>query len=179
MQMQYYIDKVKSVKASLPRVRKNPLGPIQKLFARWNTVGGKPTFSLKSVTTVEILRMLKNVKNSHAFGRDKLDAASLKLVVSIFAHIINLSLGISRFPMRWKISRIVPLLKSSDCDKTNPKSFRPVAQLPLISKLAERAVQVQMLEYLESTNQLHPNLQGGHQHHLCIASIVQHHRLRG
>ena len=79
------------------------------------------------------------MKNSHAFGRDELDAAAIKLVAPIlapvFAHIINLSLGTVRFPMRWKISRIVPLLKSNDCDKSNPKSFRPVAQLPLISEI--------------------------------------------
>ena len=161
IQMQYYCDKVKSIKDSLPLVRNNPLAVLSKLFTRWSPVGGKPTFSLKSVTTAETFKLIKNLKNSHAFGRDELDAASVKLVAPIlapiFAHIINLSLGTNNFPMRWKISRIVPLLKSNEMDKTNPKSFRPVAQLPLISKLAERVVQIQMLDYLEETNQLHHN----------------------
>ena len=161
IQMQYYHDKVKSIRESLPLVMNNPLAVLDKLFTRWSPVGGKPSFSLKSVTTQETLKIIKNLKNSHAFGTDELDAASIKLVAPIlapvFAHVINLSLGTNHFPMRWKISRIVPLLKSSELDKTNPKSFRPIAQLPLISKLAERVIQVQMLEYLENTDQLHPN----------------------
>ena len=161
IQMQYYCDKVKSIKESLPLVRNNPLAALKKLFDRWSLVHARQSFSLKSVTTVETLKMIKNLKNSHAFGLDELDAASIKLVASdlapIFAHVINLSLGTTNFPMRWKISRIVPLLKSSEMDRTNPKSFRPVAQLPLISKLAERVVQVQMLNFLEMTDQLHPN----------------------
>ena len=161
IQMKFYCDKVQSIKDSLPQVRNNPLSVLNKLFTRWSPVDGKPTFSLKTVTAAETLKLMKHLKNSHAFGRDELDAASVKLVAPIlapiFAHIINLSLGTSRFPMKWKISRIVPLLKSNELDRTNPKSFRPVAQLPLISKLTERVVQIQMLDYLEETNQLHHN----------------------
>ena len=59
VQMKYYLDKVTAVKASLPRVRNNPLGTLQKLFARWRPLGRKPKFSLKSVTTVEILKIIK------------------------------------------------------------------------------------------------------------------------
>ena len=102
--------------------------------------------------------MIRAIKNSHAFGRDEIDGTTLKLVAHILAptiaHIINLSLGTSHFPIKWKVSWIVPLLKSRDCDKSHPSSFHLVAQLPLISKLAERTVQTQMLNYLETSNQL-------------------------
>ena len=59
--------------------------------------------------------------------------------------------------MKWKMARIVPLLKSSESDSSNPVSFRPVSQLPLISKIVERVAQVQILQYLETTHQLSPN----------------------
>ena len=160
-QQNYYVSKIGSIRNSLPRVRNNPLRYLEHLFARWTPLGEKPQFRIKSVTTVEVFKMLKNLKKSHAFGRDELDAASIKIVAPIlapiFAHLVNLSLGTARFPMKWKMSRIVPLLKSPESERTNPASFQPVSQLPLISKLAERAVQVQILKYLEETGQLSPN----------------------
>ena len=160
-QLDYYIEKLDTIRKSLPKVRNDPLRYISKLFKKWNPPGGKPKFSLKSVTVQETLKMLSNLKHSHSFGRDELDPATIKLVAPIlaptFTHIINLSLGTSTFPMKWKISRIVPLLKSIESDKHNPASYRPVAQLPLISKLTERSAQVQILRFLEDSHQLSPN----------------------
>ena len=42
-------------------------------------------------------------------------------------------------------------------DPTNPGSYRPVSQLPVIAKLAERTVQRQLLRYLESNKMISPN----------------------
>ena len=104
------------------------------------------------------------MKNSHSFGNDNLDATILKLVAPIIspviAHLVNLSLGTITFPSRWKIAQIIPLLKSTDSDKTNQSSYRPVAQLPIVSKIAERIVQSQLLKYLEDTSQLCHNHHG-------------------
>ena len=97
--------------------------------------------------------MIKNLKNSHAYGRDKIDAATMKMAVKFLlepiTHVINLSLTGKVFAQKWKLARILPLLKGKDQDCTNPASFRPVSQLPLIGKLTERAVQSQLLEFLE------------------------------
>ena len=105
--------------------------------------------------------MLAAIKNSHAFGRDTIDGATIKLVAPIiapvFKHVINLSLGSSRFPQKWKLSRILPFQKSSDCNRLLTSSFRPVSQLPLLSKLTERVVQKQLLTYLEVSGQLATN----------------------
>ena len=124
-------------------------------------LAGCHKFSLKQTNTKEVLEMINNLKNSHSFGRDQIDASSLKLeaqtLVPIIAHILNLSLWKSHFPQKCKLARIVPLLKSRNSDVNKPSSFRPVAQLPLISKLGERTVQVQILKYLESSGQLAKN----------------------
>ena len=102
--------------------------------------------------------MLSNLKESHAFGIDKLDAATMKMAKLILAapiaYVINLSLQTRTFPQRWKLSRVLPLLKSTESDSFSPSGYRPVSQLPVISKLAERTVQLQLLEYLESSGQI-------------------------
>ena len=157
----YYHDKVKDIRSSLPLVNHDPLKYLKKAFDRWLPPGGMPKFELRQTNTKEVLEIISKLKNSHSFGRDLIDAATLKCAAHILAptitHIINLSLGNSHFPQKWKLARISPLLKSADCDVTNPASYRPVAQLPLISKLGERVIQVQILGYLERTGQLHRN----------------------
>ena len=107
------------------------------MHERWNPAGGKPKFVLESITTREVSKMISDLKSSSAFGDDKHDASIVKMAASVLipviTHVINLSLG------------------------TKTSSYCPVSLLPLVSKLAERSVQVQILKYLELTDQLSPN----------------------
>ena len=97
----------------------------------------------------------------------------LKTLGPVITHIINLSLGSATFPPKWKISRILPLLKSSDAPKEVPASYRPVAQLPLVAKLTERIVQKQLLEYLENSNLLAPDHHAYRRRHSTTTALVQ------
>ena len=63
-------------------------------------------------------------------------------------------MGTGLFPAKWKIARIVPVLKGKECSKLIPYSYCPISLLPLISKLTEQAIQSQLLTYLEGSNQL-------------------------
>ena len=162
-QVNYYEEKINKIKEGLPKVNLDPLYVLKRLFSRWKPAGGHPHFSLKSVTEREVAGLVSKLKNSHAFGIDRLDAAIIKIaapvLLKVLTHIINLSLGTSTFPGRWKIARILPLRKSRESDSQSPASYRPVSQLPVMSKLTERAVQCQILSYLEDSNLLSP------QHH--------------
>ena len=97
----------------------------------------------------------------------------LKTLGPVITHIINLSLGLATFPPKWKISRILPLLKSSDAPKELPASYRPVAQLPLVAKLTERIVQKQLLDYLENSNLLAPDHHAYRRRHSTTTALVQ------
>ena len=60
------------------------------------------------------------------------------------------------------------LLKKTDMDPNDPKSYRPIANLSVLSKLFERLVARQLLDYLNSTGLL-PQLQSAYRaHHLCL-----------
>ena len=116
----YYENKILKIKNSFPRVNFDPMHVLKKHFNRWQPIGGRPQFVLKSTNSSEVLNMIKKLKPSHAFGRDKIDGATLKIVgphiIEVITHVINLSLGTSRFPAKWKISRIIPILKSKELD---------------------------------------------------------------
>ena len=173
----YYDDKVKKIKNTLPRVCIDPLKTLRRAFSRWTPPGGRPKFQLKLTTDKEVIEMLAAIKNSHAFGRDTIDGATMKIVAPIiapiFRHIINLSLGSKQFPQKWKISRILPLQKSTDSDRLKTSSFRPVSQLPLLSKLTERVVQKQLLSYLEVSGQLATNQHAYRDKSSTITALLQ------
>ena len=98
--------------------------------------------SLKSVHPDEVLKIVKGLKNTKSTGLDDIDATTLKLVISdilpAVTHVINLSLLNLEFPNKWKLAKVVPLLKKDD--PLNPKNYRPVALLPIMSKILERVV---------------------------------------
>ena len=110
------------------------------------------------MTEKQVGEIIMNLKGSHAYGIDIIDEFTVKLaagmLIPVITHVINLSLSSTRFPVHWKLVRILPLLKGNEMDSSNPSSYRPVSQLPVLSKLAERAVQVQVLKYLEETQQI-------------------------
>ena len=120
--------------------------------------------------------MISNLKNSHAYGIDKFDPYTVKLgaarLIPPITHIINLSLSSGKFPMKWKLARILHLLKSKDLDPTNPSSYRPVSQLPVVAKLAERTVQRQLLGYLENTYQISPHHHAYRDHHNTTTALL-------
>ena len=153
--------KFKKIKASLNKVNTDPMKYIRKAFLRWLPAGGKPTFKLRTVTISDVHTMIKALKISHAYGHDEVDSSIIKLAAPVLApvitHIVNLSLGTSTFPQKWKLARVLPLLKSSDADKHTHGSFRPIAQLSVILKLVEHTVQTQLLHYLEDTKQISPD----------------------
>ena len=73
----------------------------------------------------------------------------------------------------WKWHKVIPLLKAQDCDKLLPKSFRPVALLPVMSKLLEKAVLNQLVQYLEENDLVHPNLHGSRAGHSTATALTQ------
>ena len=175
-QMEYYTTKIDKIKNLLPRVNIDPLHILRKKFDRWMPAGGMPTFSMLSVTQGEVASMINDLKKSHAYGTDLLDAYTIKLgggaLIPPITHVINLSLSSTEFPARWKIARILPLKKGKDMDATNPGSYRPVSQLPVIGKLAERTVQKQLLKYLELNKMISPNHHAYHDLHNTTTALL-------
>ena len=176
-QADWYQQKLSDISNSIPQVCFDPLHYLKRAFSHWAPNTGKPCFVLRSVTMAEVSKMIAKLKNGHAHGRDKLDSTTIKLAAPVIlpsvTHIINLSLCHATFPAKWKIARIVPVLKAKGLDTSHPKSFRPISQLPVISKLTERAVQQQLLTYLEDNKLLHQSHHAYRNKHSTITALTQ------
>ena len=62
------------------------------------------------------------------------------------------------FPVVLKKASITPSLKKPNMDDTDVRSFRPISNLPVVSKLIERLVAKRLINYL-TTNDMLPKFQ--------------------
>ena len=148
----------------------NPLSNLQKLMAN-----RKCSFKLKPVHPDTVDKLIGKLRNSGSVGLDYIDTGILKQaraeLLPAITHIINLSILNSKFPTQFKKAKVVPLHKSGDY--LNPKNYRPVAILPVMSKLVERAVFIQIIDYFETNNLLHPNHHGFRANHNTTTALLQ------
>ena len=168
----FYIDKVLKIQENLPPSNTDPLHLLQKL-----RLGSESVFTLKPVHPDLIYKILGELKNSKATGMDNIDTRALKLVkeeiTPAVTHIVNLSIKSSVFPTKWKHAKVIPLLKPGSEDCLAPKSYRPVALLPVVSKVLERVIFLQTVQYMNEYNLLHPNHHGFRSLHSTTTAMLQ------
>ena len=75
--------------------------------------------------------------------------------------IINLSLLDGAVPTQLKGAQLIPILKKHNLDVNELNNYRPISNLPYISKLVERAVASQLSDYMTS-HDLHEPLQSAY-----------------
>ena len=167
---EYFISKVKNIVDNIPVSDSDPLKSL--LVKEFNV---EEPFSLKPVHPDTIKNIIKGLKNSKTAGVDYIDTAAIKIIsehaIPAITHIVNLSITHSKFPEAWKYAKIIPLHKKDDI--LNPKNYRPVAILPILSKILERAIFEQVVEYFETNQLFHPNHHGFRKHHNTCTALLQ------
>ena len=118
-----------------------------------NTENQKFTFSPTSED--EVLKLLKDTNPEKAAGIDNLSGRFLKdgaVVLALpISKLCNLSMKRSKFPLDCKIAK--PLHKKGS--KTDPKNYRPVSLLPLVSKVIEKVIHNQTEIFLNKNKILY------------------------
>ena len=135
-----------------------------------------PTFSLSAISPDEVDKMIKNLKNSKSCGVDNLDTYILKLtrqhIVPSICHILNLSIQSRKFPTKWKVAKVVPLYKGKG-SKFDTKNYRPVAILPILSKVLERAMFKQVLSHMDGKKLFNPSHHVYRSFHSTTTAMIQ------
>jgi hypothetical protein len=85
----------------------------------------------------------------------------IKELLPLITAIINASLTSSTVPQAFKCAQIKPLLKKMGLDLDILKNYRPVSNLPFLSKVLEKVVDAQLSEHLVM-NELHEQLQSAY-----------------
>ena len=76
----------------------------------------------------------------------------LQRLLPVITDIVNRSLDEALRPNSLKTALIIPLLKKTNLDTEDFKNFRPVTNLPFVSKLIEKSVAVQLVQYIDDNN---------------------------
>ena len=117
----------------------------------------KKKLKFEKVNSVSVLKILKEFKTNKATEVDNLAGRFLKdgsnTLCTPIARICNLSIKLASFPNKCKVAKIKPLYKKGL--KTDPKNFRPISLLPLISKIIERIIHDQTMNFLPDNNILY------------------------
>ena len=116
----------------------------------------RPTFSFKTVSEARVLKIIRKLSNKNSFGTDGISSKVLKSAADVLAapitFIVNTSLTSGIYPTRWKTAKVIPILKKGD--PTKMANYRPVALLPVTSKILEEVVRGQVSDHFEKNGLL-------------------------
>ena len=130
------------------------------------------------ISTQDLEKIIKDLPNKSS----SLDIIPISLfrdclpeLFPIVHFIINESITQGRFPRQLKSAAVRPGLKKPGLDVDELKNYRPISNLTYLSKILEKVVHCQMIQYL-STNDLFCHLQSGYRkHHSCETAITRIH----
>ena len=74
------------------------------------------------------------------------------MLLPAFTNIVNLSMSSSTIPQQFKDAVVTPILKKAPLNPAILKNYRPVSNLPYISKIVEKAASVQISSHLEKND---------------------------
>ena len=155
----YYSSLAENLVLKLPRIQS-----IKNYYKKCN-LNERLLFS--KTESDKVFKILKNFDGSKAPGIDDLSGIFLKDGASLLAtpitQLCNLSISSGRFPDACKIAKLKPLFKKGS--KTDPKNYRPISLLPLMSKVLERIIHEQTMEFLDKHNILYKFQSGFRKNH--------------
>ena len=119
--------------------------------------------SFAAVAEDDVISAIRRLPNKSS-AADPIPTSLLQsmadLVAPYVAQLFNRSMHSGRFPAAFKNAFITPIVKKAGMDAGEVGSYHPISNLPVLSKLFERVVARQLLNYLQ-TNNLLPPLQSG------------------
>uniref|UniRef100_A0A3P9IXQ6 Reverse transcriptase domain-containing protein n=1 Tax=Oryzias latipes TaxID=8090 RepID=A0A3P9IXQ6_ORYLA len=132
-------------------------------------------FSFSLFTTSEVSKALKLLDPTKSAGPDDLEPYFIKAAADSIAlpltYLFNLSLSTNTIPHAWKSAYVLPLLKGGD--PTNLNNYRPISKLPILAKVLEGLISVQLKEFLISNNILSPSQSGFRKQHSTTTAALK------
>jgi hypothetical protein len=92
-------------------------------------------------------------------------------VAPFLASLYNRSLSTGVFPERYKTAYITPIVKKPGLDPADVRSYRPISNLSVASKLLERLVARQVIDYIQS-NYLLPDQQSAYRPNFSTETAI-------
>ena len=169
----FFANKVSKIRHLLENLRKNE--PLQHRGP--DDITAKDTLSNFPIVSESKVRKIIMSSASKSCELDPIPTFLLKECIDVLSpiitNLINLSIKTSHVPSSFKIAAVSPLLKKKDADQNNLQNYRPVSNLPFISKILEKVILS-----LYTDHKSHNNLTGEFQsayrkHHSCETALLR------
>ena len=94
-------------------------------------------------------------------------------IIDVMTNLINAYLRDGVVPPAFKTAAITPLIKKPSLDPNNLKNFRPVSNLPFISKILEKVVLEQLKNHLGKNNLAEPFQSAYRENHCTETALLR------
>lgn len=147
----HFIDVPKVVKSNIP-----PTNIKYTDYLEGKINGEGERFSFRHVTFIQVRDYIYRLKNKKSKDCNGLNVELIKSIANIIVYpltkLINECIDEGVFPSVLKISKIIPVYKKGDA--ANMGNYRPIAIVPVLSKVFEAILKDQMMNHLETSNLL-------------------------
>jgi len=127
-----------------------------------------------NITPELIIKLISSASNKYC-PLDPIPTSIVKsckdLLAPFLSDLFNRSLSEGYVPKSQKTAYITPHLKKRGLDKNENKNYRPVSNLSFLSKLLEKTVACQLIDFLERTNAL-PLLQSAYRKYFSTETAL-------
>jgi hypothetical protein len=146
----YFIDKIITIRASLPLINRDTNhSPHFKISCNSQFTSFEP------VTELELNRIIMSM-SSTTCDLDPLPTNLLKTCITAFVpvltFIVNMSLSSENMPICLKMAIILPLIKKLLLNREILTNYRPISNLAFLSKVIEKCVALQLVNYMNENN---------------------------
>lgn len=127
---------------------------VKKYIDNCNVVNN--SFKWRKILAKEVLKCVLKLSGSKSEDFYGLSNKVVKDIIDIIAepltYLYNFSIESGIFPQTLKITKTVPIFKKGN--KQCPSSYRPIALVPIFSKIFEVCMKQQLFEYFQQNNLL-------------------------
>ena len=121
-----------------------------------------------------VLYAIKQLKNGKAPGPDKISIKLIKdaadFIWKPLTMVFNSSLKYGVFPDIWKLARVTPIFKTGS--KKDANNYRPISVISVFSRMLEKIVHDQLIEYLITNKVLTPNQSAFRKLYSTVTSLI-------
>ena len=107
------------------------------------------------ITPAKISSIISNLDASKATGPDGIPVILFQKCAPelspVLSRLYNKCIAESCFPSSWKFASVIPVFKNCG-DRSNPRNYRPISLLPVMSKIFEAFINNALVNHLESNN---------------------------